>query len=175
MATAPNKPERPQTVDLHKLAVSATFSSKAGSTFNILPILGGSIEGWMYVHVTDANGFELSAARQPKPEHFQLFEISSSNAFIPVQSLQQVDVLGAESGDIGALKGVLHRFSFSHMPDISGVEVGQFRQVPFILVVSPSGSGPSAPAQYAGATLLSATVLVSPVEMHTLGGSWFGG
>jgi hypothetical protein len=70
----------------------------------------------------------------------------------------------------GALKDVVHQFYFTHAPDLSNLAGGQLRQVPFMLVVSPAGTGTAALANRAGATLLSAVVLVDYVMQIRGGG-----
>lgn len=166
MTTIPQKPGKTKLIELPKLAVTATLASKSDAGFNIGP--GGAIDGWLYAHVTDAQGLELSPDKQPRPEHFQLFELSSTSSLRPVQLyFPSIDV-----EKTGALQDVVHQFYFTHTPDFSNPVAGQLRQVPFMLVVSPAGTGIAALANSAGTTLLSAVVLIDYVMQIRGGGIW---
>ncbi|WP_429554075.1 hypothetical protein [Paraburkholderia sp. MM5477-R1] len=153
MTTIPSVPAR-KTFNYPKLAVSATIASKSSIGFIFE---AGEINAVLYACVTDIQGNSLPPEHLPPREHFKLFEIEPDVGIREVTFLNTGNALELPA-NVGALKQVIFQFEFKHTPTLSTLEQGDIRQVPFMLLVSPTGM--FAPFdELAGYTLLSATVL----------------
>lgn len=156
MVTVPPR-GKPGVIEIPKLSVSATFASQNGLPFNVSHA-DPTVQGAVYVHVTDANGNELLGESHPPDKYFQLFEIMTTSSLNAVSTLKR---LGGGDELVGSFDAVIPSFSFSHKLELPlNIKAGQLYQWPFLLVVSPAGTQ-ALFARSSGAALLSMAVLVS--------------